>query len=454
MKPLVTWLDDFEIQGGRLWAYLFLAHATVACGWWWLMPGGFPLSHSRFWLNQVFPLIVVAVLLCGCYGLWAHRVRLVQSTIYAILGLWSGAVATAVVTFPVSVQRFGMPAGMVLALVWLAWLVRSPRGFSVRLAAIGFVPALVFGVTIPLLERAIDPSVAPRNEVIPTFAVHKGSQADNPQSKLPATIRPNPSIAMVQISMGPLFIDVSPLLTFESCSPDRCWTIFAPPAQSARPRRVLRREQHHEGCSTYHYDGDAEHQLQISANTERTTCEIESFSRLEKPIFSHLNVFAELSVSGHRRLSIAFSPCPDVHLDVEPSDYPVGRPARFAYLDAAHRFHVVESTSGEKGPFQGLASGPLHVDDVLQIMLYDEGRLVGTVSFDDWANQSSTELSPTAGWGVPQNAIEFRRNRDAPDSLVSIWLTLASTSIGRGWDSVGHSAGTYRNRVRIEARVP
>jgi len=29
-------------------------------------------------------------------------------------------------------------------------------------------------------------------------------------------------------------------------------------------------------------------------------------------------------------------------------------------------------------------------------------------------------------------------------------MPLSATSVGRGWDSVGHSAGTYRNRVTLE----
>jgi hypothetical protein len=30
------------------------------------------------------------------------------------------------------------------------------------------------------------------------------------------------------------------------------------------------------------------------------------------------------------------------------------------------------------------------------------------------------------------------------------FVTLAGTSVGRGWDSVGHAPGTYRNRMKIE----
>jgi hypothetical protein len=44
----------------------------------------------------------------------------------------------------------------------------------------------------------------------------------------------------------------------------------------------------------------------------------------------------------------------------------------------------------------------------------------------------------------------MRREGETSYSPVRIWLTLAGTSVGRGFDSVGHAAGTYRNRVRIE----
>jgi hypothetical protein len=47
------------------------------------------------------------------------------------------------------------------------------------------------------------------------------------------------------------------------------------------------------------------------------------------------------------------------------------------------------------------------------------------------------------------NAIEFSLEGDAPGSEAALFITLAGTSVGRGWDTVGHAAGTYRNRMRI-----
>ncbi len=76
------------------------------------------------------------------------------------------------------------------------------------------------------------------------------------------------------------------------------------------------------------------------------------------------------------------------------------------------------------------------------------GQEVCALTFRDFASQLSTALSPTAGWGVSQNAIEFALDRPGGTNA-TLWLTLAGTSVGRGWDSVGHAAGCYRNRITI-----
>ena len=170
--------------------------------------------------------------------------------------------------------------------------------------------------------------------------------------------------------------------------------------------------------------------------------------------FSHLNSYCVVDISGHKSLSISFSPCETEKIEVLPADYPTGRPARFAYLDAAENFFVVEATSGEKGPFRNLASGRLQRGDSLTIGMYDEGRPVGSVTLDDWSSQLSTDLSPTAGWGVPVNAIEFQRSGDDENSPATIWITLAATSVGRGFETVGHRAGTYRNTIRFQLEPP
>lgn len=88
--------------------------------------------------------------------------------------------------------------------------------------------------------------------------------------------------------------------------------------------------------------------------------------------------------------------------------------------------------------------------------VYDGTVGIARLTIDDWTSQAGRSLSPTAGWGLPVNAIEFRQTDD-PDSgsaAIAIWITLAGTSVGRGWDSVGHGAGVYRSRVHVKWLIP
>jgi hypothetical protein len=82
-------------------------------------------------------------------------------------------------------------------------------------------------------------------------------------------------------------------------------------------------------------------------------------------------------------------------------------------------------------------------------VLYDLGRAVFEVTLDDWSAQCGVQASPTAGWGLPVNAIEFSLDGESDRSAGGMWITLAATSVGRGWDTVGHGAGGYRNRVKV-----
>jgi hypothetical protein len=112
-------------------------------------------------------------------------------------------------------------------------------------------------------------------------------------------------------------------------------------------------------------------------------------------------------------------------------------------------FQVVRASSAEKGPFRTLATGRLERGQPLEISLFDDGNLVFSVTLDDWSAQAATQLSPTAGWGVPVNSIGFWLSGDSASSPAFISIELAGTGIGRGYDSVGHSEGVYRNRMRI-----
>jgi hypothetical protein len=179
---------------------------------------------------------------------------------------------------------------------------------------------------------------------------------------------------------------------------------------------------------------------------------LDAVSRLDREVHSHLNASCDIEVHGHRRLSLAFSPCPTAEIEVRHHDYPFGRPARFAFAAADRFSRVVGATSGEKGPLRTLVEGRLEREQPLAITSHDRGRAIARLTLEDLAAQADTTPSPTAGWGVPVNAIEFSLiDDDTPSSPATIFITLAGTSVGRGWECVSRRAGTYRNRMRLEA---
>jgi hypothetical protein len=195
------------------------------------------------------------------------------------------------------------------------------------------------------------------------------------------------------------------------------------------------------------FEDDGQTVVLVDAGKLPGSLEIDARSRLNGTVWSHLNTFVTLSVRGVGPLFVSFSPCPDCRIALRPMAAGSDRIAEFAYLDSGDVFRVAATTRAEKGPFRQVASGQFAAGDPLAITFFQSDVPVFRVTLKDWARQASRQPSPTAGWGVPENAIEFLS--EGEDSA-EVFITLAATSIGRGFDSVGHAAGVYINRMLIE----
>jgi hypothetical protein len=438
------------------WLVVLVAQTLGASLWWWLQPGGFGLGHARFWLNRFLPIVVLG----WCIGSLVSLHREDRAQLLLWLPAWpaawgAGAIASRIV-FPISLARLwlGPLFFAVLLSVCLIPIVRGvARRANLPLLAVMFFWSAV-GVSALLCERPQPPGTRPLFIGPPTVE----ETGSSPSGSLPGAfslgrdVLVQSSDASLSVRLAPLTVIVSPLLRFLSCAPDGCWTVFARPKSRAgpEPRLVSGGADNGTLWLAYDFPGEGSATLQVARDMQRRSVEITALTELKRSVFSHLNSYCDLEVRGHRRLSLGFSPCPEARIEVVHFDYPFGRPARFAFVDEDRRFRVVEASSGEKGPFRTLAEGRLASSDPLVITLYDEDREVGRVTLADWSAQVSTQLSPTAGWNVPVNAIEFSLSDENPTSPASIFVTLAATSVGRGWDCVGHAAGTYRNRITID----
>ena len=355
-------------------------------------------------MNTVLPVVTVATALVALVALNRRRYRFVHAVNAVLATSIVGAASAGRLVFPLSAAGrwwFVLAPG-VAAAIWT---------FRRRVSAIAWLLAALLGVgvgaTAVATQRAGEPATHPLGHE------YEGDEIQGPRD----------DDRLVRVTRGNVRLLVDPRLTFLSRSPDKCWTIFAPRGtRDPGPQRLTASERDGESWS-------------IDARTV-----------LSEPVYSHLNYFSYVQVEGFKRLSLRFSACEGT-FEVKTRGYPFGEPARFAYVDAKRRFLVVEASSGEKGPFTVLGEGTLPADAPLTITLVDEQNVVCTITFQDLAAQLSTALSPTAGWGVSQNAIEF--GLDDAATTANIYLALAATSIGRGWDSVGHRAGVYRNRITI-----
>jgi hypothetical protein len=348
----------------------------------------------------------------------------------------------------------------VIALAMGLAAIRPWRTGAVERGWLGGLAATVCGSSLAgaAMAAALRPPAADTHPLDVSIATDAPS--DRPQERIRPTGVRLDARAMIQPSDGslmarvpPVTIRVEPLLTFLSQSPDGSpVVVVSEEARAGLGRRFRdgRRIGERSCWLAYDVPGQGPEVVRADFEPDSGAIVLEAAARLERPVYSHLNAFCDVEVGGHRRLSLEFSPCPGTLIEVRHFGYPTGHPARFAFISADRTFRVVEATSGEKGPFRTLASGRLDPEQSLVITFHDDGKAVARLSLDDFAAQADTTLSPTAGWGVPVNAIEFSLADDSPSSLASIFITLAGTSVGRGWDCVGHRAGTYRNRLHLE----
>jgi hypothetical protein len=420
-------------------------HLSAAAVWWWFSPKGFPIASSQYWTNSVLPATAMVLASIGLIAMHKSRRLVAAAIVLCFAAAWAAAAIASRIVFPIS-----------LAGVWsLFFAVACAGGAMFVLLVRGkckllpcWTACAAIGVSVGILvvrwQIPEPPSTVPWD--------FKSASADDVQNR-------NPSQSIVQVTenadfhpgavaftlrQGDVRINCSPLIEFDRISPDHFWSLLAG-RQWTQVRRFVQ-QTFTEDAVTFHYNDGS---TVVVPKQPATALELSAYTSIKMATYSHLNTFCYLELGGHKSLALSFSPCSDAIVDVLPADYPFGRPARFAYLDAVEQFHVCEATSGEKGPFHILTSGPLKRDEPLTIGIHDNGRRIASITLDDWSAQASTALSPTAGWGVPVNAVEFQRLGDSPTDRVGVWITLAATSVGRGFDTVGYRPGTYRNRIAV-----
>src|SRR4051794_24149613 len=295
-----------------------------------MMPRGFPIFHPRFWANQVAPWAVLSFIAIVVWVRWRRGAEKVRPFLLVLPVAWVCAAISGLVIFPIS-GRFIAPVALLAAGAMLSALLPLCRPNVRQIIVLGV--AAIVGLLFPFSQRAGDARTHPADvgiDLVPADAESRPVLL--PVLPLREDLRVQSSDGTVYLRCRAVSVDIQPMLTFISCSPDRCWTVFAPRVARVPPRRSLVAMRRQNDAIQLWYDECDSSALKVTLLDARTSL-IDARSHLPRPTFSHLNAFSELTILGHKRLEIAFSPCGEQRFEVTFSDYPRGKPARVGYFD-------------------------------------------------------------------------------------------------------------------------
>lgn len=439
---------DAKAPSYREWAIILILLAIASLALLRLQPGGFPLLHPRHLANRLTPAAALALAIFGLRAIFKNNSAQLRFAALLLSGTSLGFFASTMVCFPISAARLGIP-GSLVALLLLARTIANtgPRKIWRPWHGLVVLLALAFGCALPLTQRAPDADTRPRNLELPALEAPQTTRPNSEALSLKNKARISVT-GRVSWSIGDLQLEITPQLLFYQRSPDRFWINLAPKRYRNSPPPVLAewssRPGHIDARFETRDESNVSHQLRLAELEDALL--IESFSELPAPIYSHVNSFLILEMRGIQAPGLSFENIPDHRFEMEFADYPVGRPLSFAALYPDEQLRVLRAKSGEKGPFIERAAGHLARGASLTMTIFNGAEPRFTLQLEDWTQQLSTSLSPTAGWGVPLNVVSFRKSGLDEAQL---WISLADTGIGRGFDSTGHSPGIYRNRILI-----
>src|SRR4030095_14769477 len=328
MQSVVA-LEPTRLRLIHLLADLILCgHVLMAALWWWIMPRGFPLGHARFWANSVYPWVIIGLVVVAWSVMRGGR----SLVLTAIAALWLAGAVSSRMTFPETFSLLWV-VPLVIGAAFAAVCIGMEkiggikrRGLTMLFAGFG----AVLGALFPMTQKAHAPNAQPSGADMPRY---EASDQDTPiKAALGRRIGVYTRHGEVSMESGDAGLDVIPLLTFDSRSPDGCWTLLGPGFGTQGPiRKVIGMNSTERELRVSNQDEDLT-TLEVRADESGKKVELVSRSRLTGSIWSHLNSFAELRFLARGRISITFSPCPNTPIDVLESDYPIGRPQRVSSL--------------------------------------------------------------------------------------------------------------------------
>ena len=259
--------------------------------WWHLMPKGFPVTHARFWVNSVLPLVAAAACLLGIVATVRKWDGVLKCLVFAFMAIVVSAGIAGKCYFSQSVSGsffIVIALFVVIALAsggfTLCLLRKAPVATWSKIVCIG--AGILLGVFLPWSQRAMDPATRPYcYDVLAPSSTLLDVTDDSLQLSDRVTV--SPAAECVRLELNEATLDVYPLLSFRSRSPDRFWTLFVPRLTNELPQRSLLGVARGARDVTLEYKDDGFSRLQVAMPDAEEITTIEAWSFLPHAVYSH-----------------------------------------------------------------------------------------------------------------------------------------------------------------------
>ena len=151
-------------------------HIMLAGSYWWLAPKGFPIHHSRFWLNRVIPAVTLLLAVAGLVAIIRQRFKVLTLIVICLAAMWAGMSVSARIWFPVSFARLWW-VGLLVAFIGLGCFHSLNRKYRVgaRLWWLaGSAISAILGVAIMWSQLPPPPTTIPMDETVGRISTLKG----------------------------------------------------------------------------------------------------------------------------------------------------------------------------------------------------------------------------------------------------------------------------------------
>ena len=265
-------IKNFSLKSA-LWRLCFLTSGVIAFMWILSMPGGFPNTSLHFWVKNLIMPLGLLISITFFYFSYTKNDKMILIHRTGLLGFLLGIGISAKIVFPIT---FGVTSFLILSIGFGLIFCTVLKDFSqikLRVYCACLLGAALPGIILTFSQRGLPAQTEPFDVKLETV---EGEDKKTVQSFYSENFRFDSVNQGAKLSHGESALQIYPVLTFNSMSPDKCWTIFSPLQYFSPPQMKLMNWRNESGKITCNYTQNGQHTVSLSAQLKEESLFLES----------------------------------------------------------------------------------------------------------------------------------------------------------------------------------